>query len=210
MPSERPLLLRPGTPDDLAGVGEVLLAARAAAVPAMPPLPHPPRDTRAAVERWDLHRHELWVATGDRGEVLGFALLTGAWLDHLYVAPGAQRTGVGTALLEVAQAVRPAGFCLWAFEANAPARAFYARHGLVELERTDGTANDEGVPDVRLAWPGTDPGRFLRGLLDEVDRELADVLARRAAISRALGEEAPEHAGVSAADARIDPRGRVG
>ena len=42
-----------------------------------------------------------------------------------------------------------------------PAR-FYARHGLVELERTDGSANEERAPDVRMAWPGADPLAFLR------------------------------------------------
>ena len=52
---------------------------------------------------------------------------------------------------------------------NEPARAFYARHGLVELERTDGSANEEQAPDIRMAWPGAEPLAFLRGLIDEVD-----------------------------------------
>ena len=29
-----------------------------------------------------------------------------------------------------------------------------ARRGLVELERTDGSANEEKAPDIRMAWPG--------------------------------------------------------
>jgi hypothetical protein len=34
--------------------------------------------------------------------------------------------------------------------------------GLVELERTDGAANEEKAPDVRMAWPGRDPLAFYR------------------------------------------------
>ena len=69
--------------------------------------------------------------------------------------------GVGAALLDLVKAQRPDGFCLWVFEMNTPARAFYARHGLVELERTDGSGNEEKAPDLRMAWPGADPLRFL-------------------------------------------------
>ena len=36
-----------------------------------------------------------------------------------------------------------------------------------------------------MAWPGTDPLAFYRGLIDEVDGQLGDLLARRAALTRA-------------------------
>jgi chorismate mutase len=75
---------------------------------------------------------------------------------------------------------------LWVFESNRPARTFYARRGLVELERTDGSGNEEKAPDVRMAWPGRDPVAFFRGLIDEVDDSLADLLARRAALTRVV------------------------
>ena len=73
--------------------------------------------------------------------------------------------------------MRPDGFCLWVFESNTGARAFYARHGLVELERTDGSGNEEKAPDVKMAWPGHDPVAFFRGLIDEVDAGLGELLA---------------------------------
>jgi chorismate mutase len=72
------------------------------------------------------------------------------------------------------------------FEMNEPARRFYAHHGLVELERTDGSANEEKKPDIRMAWPGLDPLVFYRGLIDDVDAELADLLNRRVALTRAV------------------------
>lgn len=201
------LVLRRGTTADLPAVAALFREARAAAVPHVPPDVHAPEETRAWVLGWDLATHELWLACdGDRpGEVLGFALLTPTWLDHLYVAPRAQRAGVGSALLDVVKAVRPEGLCLWVFESNTPARAFYARHGLVELERTDGSANEERAPDVRVAWPGADPLTYLRSLVDEVDDQLGDLLARRVALTRAVQQHkratgAPQAGGVPQRD----------
>jgi chorismate mutase len=93
---------------------------------------------------------------------------------------------VGSALLDLAKTRRPDGFCLWVFEVNHPARGFYARRGLVELERTDGSANEERAPDIRMAWPGAEPLAFYRRLIDEVDTQLGDLLSRRAALTRAV------------------------
>ncbi|VXB71776.1 GNAT family N-acetyltransferase [Nocardioides sp. AX2bis] len=147
------LVLRPGTTGDLAAVAEVHLRARRAAVPAMPPPVHDDDAVRAHLARTDLTARDLWLAeTGDR--LVGYALLTPTWLDDLYVDPAHQGQGVGSALLDLARAVRPDGFDLWVFASNAPARAFYRRHGLVEVGSTDGSGNEEQEPDVRLRWAG--------------------------------------------------------
>ena len=37
-----------------------------------------------------------------------------------------------------------------------------------------------------MAWPGTEPLAFYRGLIDDVDVELGDLLNRRAALTRAV------------------------
>ena len=87
-------------------------------------------------------------------------------------------------------------------DATLPARAFYARHGLVELERTDGSGNEERAPDLRMAWPGTDPLAFFRGLVDDVDAQLADLLARRAALTAAIQPSKPTGSATSRASAR--------
>lgn len=171
---------------DAQAVAAVHLASRAAA--AMPPGVHTDDEVRGWLAG-RLSADEIWVAeVGDEpeGEVVGYARLTPTWLDDLYVHPSYAGQGIGSALLDVAKARRPEGFCLWVFEMNEPARGFYARHGLVELERTDGSANEERQPDVRMAWPGTAPLVFLRGLIDEVDEQLGDLLARRAALTRAV------------------------
>ena len=178
------LTLRPATESDADAVASVNLAARRAAP--MPPSVHADDDVRAWLRgRLVAGEDEFWVAEVD-GVVAGYARLTPTWLDDLYVHPDYAGQGLGTALLDLAKAQRPDGFCLWVFEMNIPARGFYARHGLVDLERTDGSGNEEKTPDIRLAWPGTDPMRFYRSLIDEVDEQLGDLLARRAALTRAV------------------------
>ncbi len=175
------VLLRPATPEDLASVVEVHLTSRKAAVPSMPPMVHPDDDATAYL-RGRMADAETWVAEVD-GRVVGYALVDGDWLDHLYVLPRRAGQGIGSALLDLVRSLRPHGFALWVFESNEPARAFYARHGLVELETTDGSGNDEGVPDVRMAWLGDHPLAYLRRQVDRADDDLAAVLARRAALT---------------------------
>ena len=112
--------------------------------------------------------------------------MEGDWLNGLYVAPDAAGSGVGSTLLDLVKAIRPNGFCLWVFESNTPAREFYRRRGLLDLERTDGSANMERTPDIKMAWPGRDPLAFYRGLIDDVDAQLGDLLARRVALTRVV------------------------
>ncbi|HET7690349.1 MAG TPA: GNAT family N-acetyltransferase [Nocardioidaceae bacterium] len=177
------VLLRHATEADAAAVAEVYLAARRAA-----PMPAPVRSDDE-IRAWVAERlrgdDETWVAES-AGEVVGFARLAGDWLDDLYVVPRRSREGIGSALLELVKSLRPQGFCLWVFETNEPARRFYARAGLFELVRSDGSDNEERAPDLQVAWPGEQPLAFLRGLVDEVDAELGALLERRLALTRAI------------------------
>ena len=153
----------------------------------MPPGVHTPEEDRGwFAARLADGEHEAWVAErGDR--ILGYALATETWLDHLYVEPDHQAEGVGGALLDVVKA-RASGrvLPLGVRDQHCPRAAFYARRGLVELERTDGSGNEEKAPDVKMAWPGGDPLAFYRGLIDDVDAPLGDLLARRLALTRAV------------------------
>jgi chorismate mutase/GNAT superfamily N-acetyltransferase len=187
VPTDADLTLRPADPSDADVVADVHLASRRAA--AMPPGVHPDHEVRAWLAGRLAH-DTVWLAEL-AGDPVGYARFTETWLDDLYVVPDAARRGVGSALLDLVKAHRPAGFCLWVFEANTPARAFYARHGLVQLERTDGTANEERAPDLRLAWPGHDPLTFFRALIDEIDADLGDLLNRRAALTAAVQTHKP-------------------
>lgn len=144
------MIVRPAVPEDAAAVAEVQLASRRAA--AMPPGIHTDDEVRAWLAA-RLLQDEVWVAEVD-GLVVGYARFTETWLDDLYVLPAHAGAGVGSALLDVVKALRPRGFGLWVFEVNEPARAFYLRRGLVERERTDGSANEEREPDIKMVWRG--------------------------------------------------------
>ena len=187
--------LRPATAEDVDALTRVYLASRSAAV-AMPPARHTAAETRAWVSGWFTGGSEVWLAEV-HGEPAGLARLTAAWLDDLYVTPDFAGRGIGAALLELVKGLRPYGFALWVFASNEPARRFYRRHGLVELEHTDGSANEERAPDLRMAWPGHDPMAYLRGQIDEADDELAVLLARRAALTAVIQgfKPVPGHAG---------------
>lgn len=197
------LTLRPAETDDLGQVADLFLASRSGASGAMPPITAPWDVVRGHIEAWDLTVRNVWLAEDALG-LAGFATLTGAWLESLYVAPERQGTGVGTALLELAKALRPDGFGLWVFASNAPARGFYRRHGLIELEHTDGSGNAERQPDIRMVWPGLDPLAYLRGQIDEVDAGLAELLARRFALTAAV-QAHKAAAGVTSGHAGRDP-----
>jgi len=178
------VLIRRAVDDDADAVQEVYLTARRAA-----PMPDPAQEQVA-------RSGETWVAEVG-GVVRGYTRLAGDWLDDLYVAPAYAGQGIGTALLDLVKSLRPGGFCLWVFETNEPARRFYAHRGLVELQRTDGTANDDQAPDIMTAWPGEQPLVFLRRLVDQVDAELGPLLERRASLTAAIQRVKPVggHAG---------------
>jgi chorismate mutase/GNAT superfamily N-acetyltransferase len=179
------LLLRPATPADAPAMADVHVDSREANLGSMPAMVH----TRETTHRWMQGRLDAgsrgWVAERD-GRVVGYAVVAGEWLDDLFLAPGETGRGVGAALLDVVKSECPDGFCLWVFESNEGARRFYRHHGLLELERTDGSGNAERSPDVRMVWPGRDPLAYLRRLIDEVDDQVGDLLARRVALTRAV------------------------
>lgn len=81
--------------------------------------------------------------------VAGFLARRGGEIDALYVSAAARRKGIGSALLEAARAAA-SPLSLWTFQANDAALRFYAARGFVEAERSDGSRNEERLPDIRL------------------------------------------------------------
>ena len=185
------LTLRPATGADAPAMADLHVDCREANVGSMPAMVH----SRATTHRWMQGRLDGgsvgWVAERDDA-LLGYLVLTDDWLDDLFLAPGQTGQGIGAALLAIAKAERPGGFLLWVFESNLGARRFYQRHGLVELERTDGSGNEERAPDVRMTWPGAEPLTLFRRLIDDVDDHLGELLARRAALTRVVQAHKPD------------------
>ncbi|MEJ0074726.1 MAG: GNAT family N-acetyltransferase [Alphaproteobacteria bacterium] len=95
---------------------------------------------------------EVWVAQGDA--IDGFIAFRPGWVDHLYVRPDCQRRGLGKVLLAVAMK-NNASLRLWVFQRNTPAIRFYGSRGFREIERTDGSRNEEREPDVLMEWTGS-------------------------------------------------------
>ena len=179
---------------DLPAVHDVFVASSAG--PGHPPEERSPQEVRAWVDSLLDRPGEVWLACRE-DEVLGFLLLSGRWLNLLFVHPDRPARGVGAALMELVKGLRPQGFGLRVYQANTRAREFYRRHGLIELEGTDGSSYSDGEPDLQMAWLGEDPLAYLRGRIDEVDDELAVLLARRVALTAAVqdNKEVGGHAG---------------
>ncbi len=87
----------------------------------------------------------------EEGQIAGFGVFGEGRMDHLYVGPAYQRRGIGTMLLTAAQE-RFGRLEGWVFEKNVQAIRLYQRSGFKVLERTDGSGNEEGEPDVRVVW----------------------------------------------------------
>lgn len=140
-------MIRRGVPDDAPAVVRIFRDSRAEAMPWLPILHTPEEDEnwfRASLAA------ESYVFVEER-RILGYAVLREDELHDLYVAPDAQRHGVGSALFDQVCEARPGGFTLWAFRDNTRARRFYEARGCRLIDATDGD-NEEGLPDVLYEW----------------------------------------------------------
>lgn len=118
---------------------------------------HTPEEDRNFVRGHLFPNTEIWGAFDPA--LIGFIACAPGWIEQLYVLPGHQGKGVGTALLAPARATN-AELRLRAFQRNAGARRFYEHHGFVAIEHTDGSANEEREPDVLYLWTaGPDASR---------------------------------------------------
>lgn len=88
--------LRSANPNDADAFATIHIAARQAAMPYLPDL-HSEDDTLAWISGTVLPRQVVWVAERD-DHVAGYLAMTGAELNDLYIAPGAQGHGAGSAL----------------------------------------------------------------------------------------------------------------
>jgi ribosomal protein S18 acetylase RimI-like enzyme len=146
--------IRAATPEDADAIAEVFIASFAT-LSFLPRL-HTNAETIDFIANKVLREQEVLVAE-QNGGIVGFvAMAHGNFLEHLYVHPDSQGRGVGSVLLMRAKQRMPNGFRLWLFQQNTQARRFYERHGLRAIEFTEGTGNEEQMPDALYEWrPGT-------------------------------------------------------
>lgn len=144
---------------DAGAVTDLYLCARhsAAAAGTIPPPVHEDDDIGNWIEDVLIPTRECWLASRSSGAVVGMLVLRANWIDQLYVDPDLTRSGIGAELLATAKRERPEGLRLWTFVSNHEAQRFYLRHGFEEIERTDGSENEERAPAIQYAWlaPGS-------------------------------------------------------
>lgn len=143
--------VRPAVEKDAVSCAAIHRAALTTAMPFMPRI-HTVEEDHIYFANI-LSEQMCWVMER-KGRVLGFIALRDSWVNHLYVLPRYQGIGIGTVLLDMAKEISPRSLQLWTFQENLRARTFYGRHGFIEVELTDGAANEERTPDVRLVWQG--------------------------------------------------------
>ncbi len=143
-----PVLVRDAVHDDIPVMTDILMRSSRLAYSFMP-WTHSDDDFAGFVctsfDEWDAPR----IAQAHCGP-LGFHCLLEDVVDQLFVAPEAQRRGVGSTLLRDVMALRPTGFTLRTFRANQAARAFYEACGLVAIDF--GRSEEENEPDVTYRW----------------------------------------------------------
>lgn len=146
-------VLRPAAAEDAAVMAHAFLRSRIFATPEIPNL-----HDEADVTGWITGRIEhddAWVADVD-GVVVAEMILARPpdsdgpmHLDHLYLDPAWMGRGLGDRMLALADERSGGALELWTHQVNSGARRFYERHGFVAVETTDGTTNEERLPDVR-------------------------------------------------------------
>jgi ribosomal protein S18 acetylase RimI-like enzyme len=144
-----PVEIRRAAPSDADAVAEVFLDSFRATYAF--PLVHTDDQVRGWIRRLVASDQETWVAVDGR-RVVGMMVVGPGDLDQLYVAPDRLGGGIGRRLLEIAKERSPDGLSLYTFQVNERARRFYERNGFTADWFGDGSANEEGQPDVRYVW----------------------------------------------------------
>ena len=145
--------LRPYRAEDLAAVVALWYRAWHRAFPdARHPQPEKQWRTRF---RNEIAPHQMvWVAVdgADGDRIVGFISMVVAdgYIDQLFVDPDVQGRGVGAALTAKAKELAPRGLSLHTLQRNAPARAFYEKHGFVA--GATGVNPVNGLPNIWYHW----------------------------------------------------------
>ncbi len=144
------ITFRPARAADAAAVADVYLASFKATYDF--PLAHTDEEVRAWIRDAVVPAVGTWVALDTDGTVVGMMDVAAGDLSQLYVRPDRVGEGIGRRLLAIARECSPDGLTLHTFQVNERARRFYEWQGFVAEWFGDGSANEEGQPDVRYVW----------------------------------------------------------
>jgi GNAT superfamily N-acetyltransferase len=141
-------LIRRADEQSAEAVARLLRSVLRTSLPFLPQL-HTPDEDLWFVRQVIFAQCEIWVA--GTGSIDGFIAFREGWIDQLYVRAERQRRGIGKALLRQATKSH-SPLRLWTFQKNAAAIRFYLAQGFREIERTDGSRNEEREPDILFEW----------------------------------------------------------
>ena len=82
--------------------------------------------------------------------IVGFLAVTPTSISQLHVRKGLHRRGIGSRLVALAKAQSTGSLCLYTFERNRVARAFYERHGFRIVAH--GYEEHWRLEDVKYEW----------------------------------------------------------
>jgi GNAT superfamily N-acetyltransferase len=149
LPVEPTIKIRLAEASDASDVADVFLGSFHATYAF--PLAHTDDEVRGWI-RDEIAAGGTWIALDATGATVGMASIKPGELDQLYVRPDRLGEGIGRRLLDLAKDRSPDGLKLYTFQVNERARRFYERNGFVAEWLGDGSANEEGQPDVRYVW----------------------------------------------------------
>ena len=151
-PSTAAHVITAADPAQAQAIARLIRQTKADAMPYLA-VPHTLTEDEAWVADVLLPDHDVRVACRRDGSASPVAViaLSPGWVEQLYVSTSEQGLGLGPRLLHLAQDGASEPVQLWTFQRNHRARAFYERHGFVEVRRTDGD-NEEREPDVLYRW----------------------------------------------------------
>ncbi len=142
------MILRKADINDMVGVGNCHYISRRVSLPFLPPVTRDEIVDYFCSKVWG--RQDIWVAD-EHDMIVGFVARTPGWLNHLYILPDYQGSGIGAELHDLAREGQDE-MQLWAFQKNAKARRFYENRGWTVTKETDGADNMEKEPDVLYHW----------------------------------------------------------
>ena len=115
------------------------------------PMLHTVEEDGRYIQNVILNECEVTVAE-DESEMVDFLARQGEEVRLLHTRPDRIGMGAGTQLINTAKASGIGALELWCFEANERARRFYEARGFQAIRFTDGTHNEEQMPDIRYRW----------------------------------------------------------
>ena len=118
--------IQPATPDDREDLAQIYLAARRTHF-----FWEDPRVLSLADFDHDSQGEAIYTARAPGGHLIGFVsvLESQSFIHLLFIAPGHERQGVGTALLQHLETTVPFPHQLKCVQVNTAALDFYQRHG---------------------------------------------------------------------------------